>query len=320
MKRLKIDTQALIDRMKQEVEERYSEQEKRADVHTSFYEGSEYERSLREKLADIENAREKRRAEQQAAAERRANAKATELMQIETGASGQAAYLVDLLEGNTPPSRVAHWLRMDCWPVDDGLLLLCGLIPVADGEKLGRRQREWAQWNPASPPPTSIFGALQTVHGLCFWRDYRVAYPEWRSYRSELLKGLARKHQSMREIWDSGIHPDQVGPSYFLEWARAKRFHVDWAEWADEEGLLKNTGIKEIGDTERANLQKQIAAMALVLAEKSGKYRKGERPNVSQIAEAVDELLSALPDANSRGVGKSNVRANISAGLNLLNS
>jgi hypothetical protein len=79
-----------------------------------------------------------------------------------------------------------------------------------------------------------------------------------------------------------------------------------------------NSRDPELGQRERGSLQKQIAALALLLAEKGGRYQKAARPNSNQIAEAVSELLDALPDARTRGVSKSALRESISAGLALL--
>lgn len=75
---------------------------------------------------------------------------------------------------------------------------------------------------------------------------------------------------------------------------------------------------KPLGSTERNTLLKQIAALSLVLAEKSGRYKRGSKPNALQIAEETGTILDALPDANSRGVGGSSIRESIKAGLELL--
>ena len=85
----------------------------------------------------------------------------------------------------------------------------------------------------------------------------------------------------------------------------------DSRQQADNESL-------SLGDTERASLQKQIGALALVLAEKSAKYKNGDKPNASQIAEVVSITLDAMPDVNKRGVSSANLRASIKAGIGLL--
>jgi hypothetical protein len=74
----------------------------------------------------------------------------------------------------------------------------------------------------------------------------------------------------------------------------------------------------DLGDRERASLHKQIGALALALASASNRYRKGDDPNSSRIADAVTEILDALPDAKRQGTGSSSIRASIKAGLNLL--
>lgn len=70
--------------------------------------------------------------------------------------------------------------------------------------------------------------------------------------------------------------------------------------------------------SERSRLLRLIGAMAVLLAQKANKYTSGGHPNASQIADAVGELLDALPDANSLGLGNTNVRTTISSGIELL--
>lgn len=114
---------------------------------------------------------------------------------------------------------------------------------------------------------------------------------------------------------------DEMTPEIYAQMASTEKKHL-FVSSAEVKRLRAESLARShdtLGEGERATLQRQIAALALVLAEKSSKYAKGDRPNGSQIAEAVDELLSWLPDANTRGVSKSNIRANISAGIGLLN-
>ncbi len=77
-----------------------------------------------------------------------------------------------------------------------------------------------------------------------------------------------------------------------------------------------DTGIK---DFERNKYLKQIAALALVLAKQSNKYKNGNKPNASQIANAVQELLDAEDFQGKSGTGTTEIRDSISKGLNLLN-
>lgn len=75
---------------------------------------------------------------------------------------------------------------------------------------------------------------------------------------------------------------------------------------------------KPLADNERNNLLKQIGSLSLALAEKSNRYKRGDKPNVSQIADATIETLDALPDVKTGGVGKSSFRESITAGIALL--
>lgn len=90
------------------------------------------------------------------------------------------------------------------------------------------------------------------------------------------------------------------------------------AKEAGEDRVPQTAGEFALGDRARAPFQKQIAALALLLAKHSGRYKLGEKPNSNQVAEAVEEVLAALPDANATGVRKSTLRANIAEGIKLL--
>ncbi|CAE6855150.1 hypothetical protein R75461_07668 [Paraburkholderia nemoris] len=87
----------------------------------------------------------------------------------------------------------------------------------------------------------------------------------------------------------------------------------DRADQAGDDATCSESSAKA-----RATLQKQVAALALLLAEKSNRYKKGDTPNASQIAEGVRDILDRLPDANRHGLSPSNLRANIAAGMELL--
>lgn len=73
-----------------------------------------------------------------------------------------------------------------------------------------------------------------------------------------------------------------------------------------------------IGDAERNKLLKQIAGLALLLAEKGGKYSRAGKPNANQIATAVEAIVDALPDVSAAGLKNSSIRESISSGLRLM--
>lgn len=82
-------------------------------------------------------------------------------------------------------------------------------------------------------------------------------------------------------------------------------------------GPAADTGL---GAKERESLLKQIGALAALLSTYSNAYKRGGRPNASQIASAVGTLVEQMPDANLHGLGQSNIRGNITEGLSLLRS
>lgn len=75
---------------------------------------------------------------------------------------------------------------------------------------------------------------------------------------------------------------------------------------------------REITESEREKLLKQIGVMALVLAEKSNKYKRGDAPNAYQIANEVQDILGAGRFEDKKGTGSTEIRDSISKGLKLL--
>ncbi len=70
--------------------------------------------------------------------------------------------------------------------------------------------------------------------------------------------------------------------------------------------------------TERENLLKMLGGMALLLAEKGGKYKRGNKPNASSIADEVSELIEHLPNSNLYGMSTRNIREKLSEAIRLL--
>lgn len=107
-----------------------------------------------------------------------------------------------------------------------------------------------------------------------------------------------------------------------LEFPSPESFRIGSADLRnllnDESTRTDTSAPSDLGERERASLQKQIGALALALASASNRYRKGDDPNSSRIADAVTEILDALPDAKRQGTGSSSIRASIKAGLDLL--
>lgn len=82
------------------------------------------------------------------------------------------------------------------------------------------------------------------------------------------------------------------------------------------EDITKNNNV--ISETERNNLLKQVAGIALVLAEKNSRYKKGDSVSANAVAESVIEIIDLLPNANKYGLGKTNIRESISKGIKLI--
>lgn len=100
-----------------------------------------------------------------------------------------------------------------------------------------------------------------------------------------------------------------------------QREELEAFEHACQQPTITHSPTAAVGvesDSERVRLLKHIGALALVVAEKSAKYKKGDQPNVSQISQAAVDMLELLPDVNARGAGISNLRKSVAEGLELL--
>ncbi|WP_442498158.1 hypothetical protein [Methylobacter sp. sgz302048] len=82
--------------------------------------------------------------------------------------------------------------------------------------------------------------------------------------------------------------------------------------------LKESTEQLPLTDNERDKLLKQIGLLALVLAEKSSRYKRGEKPNANQIATDVQSIIDATELPGKKGTGSSELRDSISQGLKLL--
>ena len=137
------------------------------------------------------------------------------------------------------------------------------------------------------------------------------------------------KYTTEQEIGEWKASEKGIGWSEELEpeWTSAREFPKDSYFVVRKDALTKfeasihgkSAAIENpMVISERNNLLKQIAALSLALAEKSNRYKRGDKPNVSQIADATIDTLDALPDINPGGIGKSSFRDSIKAGLDLL--
>lgn len=236
-----------------------------------------------------------------------------------------APRLQAILNEEEPPYLVGRWLLFDYWTAEQGLVLLSGLEPEQRNDIVLTVADMDTRHDDHLRDEFVRISAIRTLRGLKLWENYSSLVPEWRSIRAQLVAEFSTHVRELTLVWESGDHPEKASPQYFIDWAARKNIHVPWKEYAIEKGLLfddrpaKSTPpTPEIGEGERATMLKQIASLALVLAERSGKYKRGDKPNGSALAQAIDELVSALPDANRHGLSSSSIRENIKMGVDLL--
>jgi hypothetical protein len=90
-----------------------------------------------------------------------------------------------------------------------------------------------------------------------------------------------------------------------------------WSDRIGETDFFKSESERDkpLTESERAKLLKQIGVLALVLAEKSNQYKKGDRPNSSRIVTTAQEVLELGDFPGQTGTGKTELSNSIRAGL-----
>jgi hypothetical protein len=144
-----------------------------------------------------------------------------------------------------------------------------------------------------------------------------------KSLRAEIANGVIRPHHPLTrrpidlvdgKYGDNSLIPIEQYMKFEKEMLGMKSGRARKSSSLDR----KAAASKPLSNSERDTLQKQLGALALALAEKNKRYKRGSRPNANQIAMLARELVDALPNANRRGVSKDHLREAITAGLKLL--
>jgi hypothetical protein len=113
-------------------------------------------------------------------------------------------------------------------------------------------------------------------------------------------------------------------PVIIIEWALAigLTLPVELVDWYNRQVISivsPKSSSENLSETERNKYKKQVALLALAVAEKSNIYKIGDSPNVNQINVLAQTILESHSDANTKGLGSSSIRESISEGLKLLN-
>jgi hypothetical protein len=167
--------------------------------------------------------------------------------------------------------------------------------------RLDGRSTEWMSTTPVVVSP-EVAGRLicETYVNVDEWTTKDSARWERGSGPSAALQGLHITASSLV------IFTDEL-----------KRFEAEHAE-STQPDICPTSLAVGISDSERDKLLRQIAGLALLVAEQNSTYRRGGAPNADKIAKEVGELFDALEDSNSFGAGNTSVRISIAAGLKLL--
>jgi hypothetical protein len=172
------------------------------------------------------------------------------------------------------------WKNRQNYSLSQIAYLACGLEP-----------KEFDSYFPERYLPETVKRAVSDIENIFLKKGVSLLnLTEWSDQEFD-------RDSAIRLLNDIG------GPNFLLE-----------PEQSTYPTIEPDTAIK---DSEREKYLKQIAVLALLLAEKSNKYKRGEKPVASQIANDVQDIVDA-GDFQSRGTGTTELRESISKGLKLL--
>jgi hypothetical protein len=155
---------------------------------------------------------------------------------------------------------------------------------------------------------------------------YERIVPEGVTYHPPTPKTLGEQWSEMSNVWDRRIEPPDPRP-YRIDLQAIRRFFEANSTLGrpplifkeEREGLpTEQAETAVLTENVRETLLRQIGILAILLSEKSGKYKRGSKPNASNIAEDVGVLIDFMGDVNKLGLADT-LRKNISEGIKLLN-
>lgn len=185
----------------------------------------------------------------------------------------------------------------------DGQLQLHAFIKPY-GTTYFRMEGRSVQWVPTTPVvvPPDVAGRL--IH------EPYVNVDEWQTKDGAHWERASNVHSPSQGL--------QFIPSALAIFTdEIHRFEAEHAEPVQPDAGTTSSEVG-ISDSERNNLLRQIAGMALLVSELNGTYRRGGAPSANKIAEEVSAIFDSLPDAKTTGAGNTKMRVSIAEGLNLL--
>lgn len=93
---------------------------------------------------------------------------------------------------------------------------------------------------------------------------------------------------------------------------------IDYFAMRGQQNFLKQSDDQPLIDSELQKLLKQVGALALLLTDKSNKYKRGEKPSALAIANDVQLIFDAAEFEGKGGAGSSELRSSIAKGVKLL--
>lgn len=226
-------------------------------------------------------------------------------------------------------SRLVDWLKKDTWSAQEAVCLLSDIDPtgvlidwdgftnaygghvdspkiergqlLCEGTDFGFDEEMMRVIEIISGPVDEPFITAEEVCTKPFNKLRRV------DYRLKAESGL-------RKLWDlyrrSPDHDedDQRPPSEFIEWAKAQGLDIPWISWADENGLLHETGEADaasISNSAKLPTRERNTLLVVIAALCRANSIDYERRGIAKkLVGLVDEIGMSISDDTVRKILK----------------
>lgn len=200
------------------------------------------------------------------------------------------------------PILLSKWFLHDTWAADEALMLLVGLCP--DGTLIEQYKTI----------DGDVMSRIEIAYSLDGYESMPYSFAQEFEDGEEvcgLLDRMSTTWRHLAALWESGQHPEKNAPSYYIAWAKAKKYDIPWLSWAEENGLLGDV----ISQDPKPLTTKQSTSLLTIiylLAEEAGiDWKKSSKAAQLIVAKAdalgiqigqrtVEEYLKQIPIALER--------------------
>lgn len=153
-------------------------------------------------------------------------------------------------DSNVVQRNLEHWFKFDHLSPKQGIAILLGIEP--DDESINALNN-WYSDDPDADQLAIIKSGIRLLTGDVIGgeenRNFRARHSDTVkdqdydyskviiTYEQSRFSVLAEQYYQILQYWDSGKHPKNLPPLYFIEWALSKNIHPAWLDDAIKFGL-----------------------------------------------------------------------------------